>query len=78
MCQARNFSHCEDRQVRYVIKLKSNARLLDHIQHQVLYQDDTDYTKTEQQYFLMDYRANKWRQSRRVAMKATVLPVLTF
>ena len=65
------FAHCEDHQVRYVIKLKSNARLLDHIQHQILYQDDTDYTKTEQQYFLMDYRANKWRQSRRVAMKAT-------
>ncbi|MEK0152391.1 IS1380 family transposase [Tetragenococcus halophilus] len=65
------FAHCENRQVRYVIKLKSNARLLDLIQHQVLYQDDTDYTKTEQQYFLMDYRANKWRQSRRVAMKAT-------
>ncbi|GMG71045.1 hypothetical protein TEHOK1_17340 [Tetragenococcus halophilus] len=67
------YKQCECRGAHYVIKLKNNVRLIHYAQHLVQYTNGTDYTKSEQQYFLMDYRANKWRQSRRVAMKATRL-----
>ncbi len=65
------YKACERRGAHYVIKLKNNARLIDRAQHLVQYKNDTDYTKTEHQYFKINYRADSWFQTRTVAIKAT-------
>lgn len=63
--------HDQDHEVRYVIKLKNNVRLIDQARHIVLYQDGTDDTQTEHQYFMISYRADSWRHVRSVAIQTT-------
>jgi len=65
------YHQCERRGAHYVIKLKNNRRLIDRAQHLVQYTNDTDYTKTEQQYFKIAYQADAWSRPRVVAIKAT-------
>lgn len=62
---------CEKEQVKYIIRLKVNARLKSIAQRKVLYGPDTDLTQKESQYFTVDYQAGSWKTARKVAVKAT-------
>lgn len=66
-----NYKTCERRSAHYVIKLKNNARLVEQTQRFVQHTNGTDYTKTEQQYFKINYRADSWFEARTVSIKAT-------
>ena len=63
---------CEEKDIKYVIKLKINKRLTTMAEEHVLYcGKDSDFTKTESQYFNMVYQAASWKKPRTVAVKAT-------
>lgn len=62
---------CEQEKVKYIIRLKVNARLKNMAQQKVLYGPDTDFTHKESQYFKIDYQAKSWETVRKVAVKAT-------
>ena len=63
---------CEEKDTKYVIKLKINKHLTALAENHVLYcGKDSDFTKTETQYFNMIYQANSWKKPRTVAVKAT-------
>ncbi len=62
---------CEQEKVKYIIRLKVNARLKNMAQQKVLYGPDTDFTHKESQYFKIDYQAKSWEMVRKVAVKAT-------
>ncbi len=63
---------CEDKNIKYVIKLKLNKRLTAMTESRVqYYRKDSDFTKTESQYFNIVYQAKSWKKPRTVAVKAT-------
>ncbi|WP_459796829.1 transposase, partial [Alkalibacterium sp. m-11] len=57
--------------VKYIIRLKVNARLKNMAQQKVLYAPDTDFTHKESQYFKINYQAKSWETGRKAAVKAT-------
>lgn len=64
---------CEQADVQYVIRLKSNPRFVKEADQRVLYDDDCwDQLRTE--YYELTYRASSWTHSRRVCIEARLIP----
>ncbi|WP_395538091.1 transposase [Lactiplantibacillus pentosus] len=62
---------CEETGCQFLVKLKHNSRLTDLVQHQVTYDDNTDFSMAETQIFELDYQVETWLKPYWVAAQDT-------
>jgi len=62
---------CQEKEVHFLIRLKSNAILKDKANALVSCGEETDYTKREVHWNEISYQANSWKQAFRVIIKST-------
>lgn len=62
---------CEEKEVPFLIRLKSNVKLSKKAESLVLYGDETDFSQREIQWNEIAYQANTWKKAFRVIIKST-------